>query len=85
MSENARRLLAPAGNRTMSLLVLLVAVFAAVGLSIGYTARTVHHSDQQWCELLRSIDVPLPSGTPATQRSRDFARQVHELRIRKGC
>jgi hypothetical protein len=68
-----------------AVVVTIVSLGAAVTLSIGYTAQAVRRSDQQWCELLRSIDVPLPSGSPATQRTRDFARQVHALRVKKGC
>lgn len=68
-----------------ALLTVLVATFAAVGLSIGYTARSVQRSDRQWCELLRSLDQPLPSATPVTDRQRTIARQIHQIRMGKGC
>lgn len=80
-----RIVLGPPGGRVVSLVLLLVAVFAAVGLSIGYTAMSVHRSDRQWCELLRGIDQPLPSSTPVTERARQFAAEVHKLRAAKGC
>lgn len=83
--EPARRLLGPPPNLAVAVVGLVVTLLAAVGLSIGYTARAVHRSDQQWCELLRGIDVPLPSASPATQRTLNFARQVHALRLEKGC
>jgi hypothetical protein len=79
-------LTATGAMRAWFTIVVLIAGFgAALGLTIGYTARAVHRSDQQWCELLRGIDQPLPSGTPITKRTRDFAHNVHVLRVRKGC
>lgn len=68
-----------------TVLMLILGFGAALGLTIGYTARSVHRSDQQWCEVLRTIDVPLPSGTPASPRARKFATDVHRLRVSKGC
>lgn len=65
----------------LTIVALLVAVFA----SIGYTARSVRHSDQQWCDLLRGIDQPLPSNSPTTERQRQFVNTVHRLRVDKGC
>jgi len=64
---------------------LVLTLLAAVGLSIGYTATSQHRSDRQWCEILRSLDQPLPSGSPVPDRTRRFAAEVHRLRVGKGC
>lgn len=81
------RLTTPTGAMRVwwAVVTTIVALGAAVGFSVAYTAQEVRRSDRQWCELLRGIDVPLPSGSPVTQRTRDFSRQVHALRVKKGC
>lgn len=81
------RLVTPTGamRAWWAVMVSILSLGAAVGLSIGYTARAVHKSDQQWCDLLRGIDNPLPSNSPATERARKFAGTVHRLRVGKGC
>lgn len=81
------RFLTPTGamRAWWALVVTIVSLCSAVGLSIGYTARSVQRSDRQWCELLRSLDQPLPSATPVTDRQRGIARQIHQIRVGKGC
>ena len=85
MTGAGRRLLGPPPSWRAAALVFLASLLLAVGASIAYTARAVQRSDQQWCELLRGIDQPLPSGTPATERTRRFVAEVHKLRVGKGC
>jgi hypothetical protein len=81
------RVLTPTGafRAWYAVLVVVVACVASAGASIGYTAQSVHRSDQQWCDLLRSLDQPLPTSPPPTDRQVIIARQMHALRVGKGC
>jgi len=68
-----------------TVLMVILGFSLALGLTIAYTAQSVRRSDQQWCDLLRGIDQPLPSNSPTTDRQRQFADTVHRLRVDKGC
>lgn len=80
-------LLTPTGavRAWWALLMVITSALVCVGLSVAYTAHTQRRSDQQWCDLLRGIDQPLPSNSPTTPRQRQFVETVHKLRVDKGC
>lgn len=81
------RIFTPTGamRAWVTILIVILGFGLALGLTIAYTARSVRHSDQQWCDLLRGIDQPLPSNSPTTERQRQFVDTVRRLRVNKGC
>lgn len=65
-------------------MVVLLTTSVLIGASnIVYTNHERHQSEQQWCELLRSLDQP--ENPASSDRGREIQRQIHELRIAKGC
>jgi hypothetical protein len=68
---------------------VLLAMFLAVGASVGYTAHAQRGSNQRWCDLLVSLDQPVPApapgAAPLTARAKVINQQIHQLRVELGC
>lgn len=72
----------------VSVSVVVVVLFALVFAGIWYTNHEITKANQEWCELLTSLDSPVPpSSTPSNPNPRaiDIAMKLHNLRIRFGC
>jgi len=85
-------LLTPTGavRGSWSLVIVLVAVFVAVGLSIGFTLRQKANDDHVWChELLPALDTPIATPSPSaspdplTVWQQRVARAAHDVRTAK--
>lgn len=64
-------------------LVAVVVVVLGVGVAlVFYVDHEVRQSNQEWCDLLTTLDSPVP---PDNQRGRDVAGKLHTLRINFGC
>lgn len=82
--------LTPTGAMRMwsAVVTTIVALAAAVVLSIGYTAARQRESDQRWCALLSTLIVPQPTTPPQTPqeaRGRRVTEQIRQLHRELGC
>jgi hypothetical protein len=67
-----------------AVVVSYVAVFAMVFVGIWYVNHEIINSNQKWCELLVTLDNPIPPDKDSP-RSVDAATKFHRLRINLGC
>jgi hypothetical protein len=83
--------LTPTGafNVRATLMVIIVALFLAVGISIGFNIKTRHDDNKLWCEVLPLFDVPVPTPTngasagPLTQRDQKIRKGLHDISVGK--
>ncbi len=70
-----------------ALIIIIIGLFMAVGLSIGYTAKTRADDNKQLCELTRVFDTPapIPSGAakPLGEHEKQQVDAVHRFRLEK--
>lgn len=82
--------------RITTLLTVFVGVFLAVGINFAYTRhvdsesdRDGRENDRTWCQLLALLDSQPNTGPstapPTTERGRQIAAAVHDIRVRLGC
>ena len=67
------------------LVAVFVSMFVAVGLNIAYTSYKVHQDEQNWCEVVVSVDDGYQKTPPVTDAGRAFASSMHRLRERLNC
>ena len=76
-------------RRALAIVSMPVALAIAVTISIGYTLHAQRVSNQRWCDLLVSLDQPVPApgagSVPLTQRAKVINGQIHQLRVELGC
>lgn len=72
-------------RRPLAIVSVLVAMFVAVGLSVGYTAYSRKQDDRQWCALVSTLDDTYRQQPPTTDLGRQIAAEMHRLRQRFGC
>lgn len=90
-SEKASPILTPTGavRAGWTGVMVIVAVFIAVGLSIGFTLRQREDDNRTWCELLPILDTPVPTPSPGASqgplavREQQIARAIHDVRVAK--
>lgn len=71
-----------------TLLMLILGFGLALGLTIGYVARTRAQDDQRWCSLLHTLITPQPTSPPQTPqeaRGRAVTDQIRRLHAEFGC
>lgn len=77
------------GFRTLALVVLIIgAMFAAVGIAVVDSRHHDRENDRRWCALLDATTRPVPSNapaTPTTARQRAIIAQLNQLRRDLGC
>ncbi len=89
------RVLTPTGamRAWATLLTVIVGFGLALGLTIGYVkkvdreaeARNVERS-RDWCRILILLDDRNQKLPPSQDKdTMDFRREIHDLRISKGC
>ena len=69
-------------------LMLILGFGLALGLTIGYVARTRHLDDRRWCALLGTLIAPQPTTPPATPqeaRGREITEKIRKLYDDLGC
>ena len=58
-------------------------------VGVTYTKKTtdhaVHKSEQNWCDIIRTLDDAYRQTPPQTEAGKNLAKQMHELRIRFEC
>ena len=67
------------------MVLMVIAVFLAVGVNIWYTGVIAHRSENKWCQIMTYIDErnqALPEADPDTM---EFRRLWHELRQEYRC
>lgn len=47
--------------------------------------REARKSEQQWCELLVTLDNIYQKKQPETQAAQQFAAEIHRLKVKFGC
>jgi hypothetical protein len=67
-----------------AVLVSYVAVIVVAVLCIWYANYVNDQSNQKWCELLVTLDNPIPPDS-SNPRSVDAAIKFHRLRVNLGC
>lgn len=84
-----RVLLRPGPGR-WALLAAIVGLLGVVGINVWYTnlvdqrrADEEAQREREWCELLVSLDRPVPAG--ATPETVAFYQRIHRLRVSVGC
>jgi hypothetical protein len=71
-----------------SILMVIVGFGLALGLTIGYVAKTRRIDDQRWCALLGTLVTPQPTTPPQTPqeaRGRKVTEQIRQLYHELGC
>ncbi len=69
-------------------LVTILGFGLALGLTIGYVAKTRTQDDRRWCDLLGTLVQPQPSSPPQTPqevRGRRVTEQIRRLHDEFGC
>ena len=61
------------------------ATLAAVGVNITYTKQSVVKSNQQWCELLTTLDEAYSQTPPQSETGRKVADEIHRLTLVNKC
>jgi hypothetical protein len=69
------------------LAAVFVSMFVAVGVSMAYTYNAVRQSDQNWCEIVVSLDNEYTTHPPPPSNLAGvtFAAQMHRLRAKLHC
>jgi hypothetical protein len=71
-----------------SILMVIVGFGLALGLTIGYVAKTRRDDDRRWCALLSMLVAPQPTTPPQTPqeaRGRKVTEQIRKLYHDLGC
>lgn len=69
--------------------IVVVAMFLAIGLSVGFTLNQRAEDNHTWCELLPVLDTPVPTPSdgaspgPLNQREQQITRAIHDIRVSK--
>lgn len=88
--EALKRVFTPTGalRAGPALLVTILGIGLALGLTIGYVAHSRARDDRRWCQLLGTFLAPQPAGPPATPqeaRARQITEQIRQLYHQLGC
>lgn len=69
------------------LVIVFVCMFAAVGVSITYTHNAVRNDEQNWCEVVVSLDNEYQVHPPPADNAAavTFAANMHRLRQKLHC
>ncbi|MFY1658584.1 hypothetical protein [Micromonospora sp. WMMD1274] len=67
------------------LVLCLVASMASGGAAILYTNASARQSEQQWCEVLTTLDDIYREIPPRTPQERKLAAAIHQQRAGFGC
>lgn len=66
----------------------LIAFASALVVSVSsvvYTGVEASNNNQQWCELLTTLDKAYTSLPPATALGKKVAKSIHDLRLNFDC
>lgn len=68
-----------------ALIGTLIAVLAVGVNSVVYPQRVAERINHQWCSLIGGLDDGYRKQPPATAAGKQFATEIHQLRLSLGC
>lgn len=63
----------------------LVALFVSACLAAGGSIYYTNQVQQQWCDLLTTLDTAYQTTPPPSATGKEVARQIHNLTDRLNC
>lgn len=82
----------PRYNLFIAVVSLIVVVAAGALITFGMVSRSEARTEQRereqdriWCALLIGLDQPPPPGVELTERQKEIAAEIHEIRVGLNC